>query len=492
MGKASFVKFCSDRGLSIDVERLFRLERLGLFAPVFRVREPDVEVPAFSIPLRDANNWFEQIWAWDTTAIGSPRPVPEAADGTHESYYSAFQIDHLDVVLSSMTLQLQIDGFMSWTQSEPIKWNREGEKWLDYAEKTAESLRPHEFRRSRALLCQLISERYYPHTQGDLRTIRISGRHYSDRWISVYDRDRDWEKFAQSWDPHIVEKLFELRPQKLRHAFEGLAVSQAYCDPLQEWHQLVQFVSITQREKLKGDALKAETLRAGAHMLRLLYKDLYNQELPHPNEVSGTIITHIPELEVRRDVRRYLEFVVNRFGINPRPTLALIVEGQTEELAVTKIFEQYFGAHPGTYGIEFIVLSGVDNATGTKEDRFRAIMRLIDYLHYQQTLAFMILDNEGHAKRLKQASKDAKSIHHRRRYVTRPEYIRVWPDSFEFTNFSCGEIADAMTAVAASGVNFSAKEVRDCKKQPDPGAQLKKLYMQKHCCPVNKRINSIG
>jgi hypothetical protein len=44
-------------------------------------------------------------------------------------------------------------------------------------------------------------------------------------------------------------------------------------------------------------------------MLRHLYKDLYNDELPHPNEVGGTIITHVPELEVRRDVRRYLELI---------------------------------------------------------------------------------------------------------------------------------------------------------------------------------------
>jgi hypothetical protein len=190
-------------------------------------------------------------------------------------------------------------------------------------------------------------------------------------------------------------------------------------------------------------------------MLRLLYKDLYGQELPHPNEVTGAIITHIPELEVRTDVRRYLEFVVNRFGLNPRPKLSLIVEGPSEDIAVRKIFEQHFGAHPGTYGIEITVLGGVDSATGSKEDRFRAIIRLIDYLHHQQTLTFLILDNERYARKLKQASKDAKSIHHRRRYVTRPEYIRVWASTFEFDNFACYEIAAALTALAPAGIRFS-------------------------------------
>ena len=58
-----FVSFCKKRGLSIDRERLFRLERLRLFAPVFRVLTPEEDVPAFSIPLCGSNNWFEKGWA---------------------------------------------------------------------------------------------------------------------------------------------------------------------------------------------------------------------------------------------------------------------------------------------------------------------------------------------------------------------------------------------------------------------------------------------
>ena len=91
-------------------------------------------------------------------------------------------------------------------------------------------------------------------------------------------------------------------------------------------------------------------------MLRLLYQDLYGEDLPHPNEVTGTIITHIPELEIRRDTRRYLEFVANRYGVNPQPKLCLMVEGSSEELAVLKIFENWLGMHPGRLGIEIISL----------------------------------------------------------------------------------------------------------------------------------------
>lgn len=225
--------------------------------------------------------------------------------------------------------------------------------------------------------------------------------------------------------------------------------------------------------------MRAETLRAGAHMLRLLHKDLYNEELPHPNEVYGTIIIQMPELEVRHDARRYLEFVVNRFGINPQPKLTLIVEGQSEEVAIRKIFEEYSGADPGIYGIEIIVLGGVDKATGGKEDRFRAILRLNDYLHHHQTFTFLILDNENYAVKLKSEARKAKSIHSDHRHVTRQELIHLWKVNFEFDNFSCTEIAAAMNQLAKGHGNFSGAEIAICKKDKNPGSCLTKLYKQK-------------
>ncbi len=480
LGTDRFVKYCRERGLSVDRERLIRLERLGLFAPVFRVRTPKKDTPPFYIPVRKGNNWFTKKWAWDTTGIPLAYKVPDHKDQTREGYYSIFQIDHLYIILQEMTLQVQMDSYLDRNEERSIDWQKNGEHWMQYAKSRMESLRIHEYRRSVALLCQFVSNRYFPKTQGDLRTIQVGGGHYSDHWISVNGFDWNWSEEVQNWNPQIVERLFELTPEKLHHAYTGLAVAQAHCDPIERWYQLIQFVSVSERKKLKGDALRAETVRAGAHMLRLLYKDLYGEELPHPNEVSGTIMTHIPELPVRQDPRRYLEFVVNRFGLNPQPKLSLIVEGQSEEVAVQKIFEKYFGVHPGKYGIEIIVLGSVDVATGSKkEDRFRAILRLIDYLHHHQTITFLVLDNENYAEKLKREARKSKSIHSKQRYVTRPEYIRIWKDAFEFDNFSCSEIAAAMNELAQGYASFTTAEVTACKKDPNPGSCLQRLYQKK-------------
>lgn len=488
LGTDKFIKFCRNRGVSIDHKRLLRLERLGLFAPFFRVRMPPrMEVSTLTIPAKMGGPWFAKGWAWDTTGIGLNYAVPDVKDHTQEAYYSAFQIDYLELVLSSVTLPVFLDDFLEHAADDEPDWNKCGKSWLKFVRDRASNLRIHEYRRSAALLCQYISDRYYPKTQGNQRTIQVPQGPYfhSDPWIRVYARDWNWDAVVRKWNPKKAERLFKLTPEKLRHVFEGMSVSQAHRDPLEKWYQLVQFVSVRERKTLKGDALFAETIRSGAHMLRMLYKDLYGEELPHPNEVTGTIITHAPELAVREDTRRYLEFVANRYDLNPQPIVALIVEGNSEQAAVVKIFEVLFGSHPGKLGIEIIVLGGVDAATGTpREDRFRAIFRLIDYLHHHQTFSFLILDNERYARKLKAEAHKAKSIHHTKRFVTRPEYIKVWRRSFEFDNFSSTEIAAALGLL--SGKRFSTDEIEKCKSQPYPGAELKRVYRSKSGHNLNK------
>ena len=491
LGTEKFLKFCKDRGLSLKRERLIRLERLGLFAPVYRVRTPKQAGRCFDLPPTKDNDWFKEGWAWDTTSIKNSHAIPDSKDRTQEGYYSIFQIDHLDFILNGMTLSVPMDEFLETSETRKIDWNKSGEEWLKISRDMASMLRNHEYRRSRALLCQFISNRYYPHTQGDQRTIQVPHLNsYFDEWVRLRLNliNWDWEDYSKHWNPRQAEKLFQLTPEKLRHAYEGLAIAQKSCDPMARWYHLIQFISVSERRRLKGNALKAETLRAGAHMLRLLCKDLYGEDLPHPNEVAGTVINHIPELEVRHDARHYLELVANRYGVNPQPKLCLIVEGFSEKSVTLKIFENWFGAHPGKFGIEIIPLDGVDKATGGKEDKFRAILRLIDYLHHHQTFTFLILDNEGQAKNLEVEAKKMKSIHRPRRYVTRPEHIKIWDKSFELDNFSTKEIATALSAIAQRGIRFSYQEVRNCIKNKDnPNKALKELYKRKASGPLSHR-----
>lgn len=470
-----FVQFCRDRDLNIDRARLLRLERLGLFAPVFRVRAPSTRGQSFHIPVRKGNNWFDKGWAWDTTRIPFEHEIPSDRITTQQGYYSIFQIDWLRLVLNEMTLHVQMDAYLA----EPVNGSRSDQgisRWVERFKEVQESSRTHTYRPSIALLCQYISNRYYPQAVGDQRMIRTGSSTSWDRWLTVGDRSWTWESCVRGWDPGVVATHFGLTSEKLKHAYRTLSSSQGFMDPIANWYPLVQFVPLDRRRKLKGTALQAETLREGALMLRGLYFDLYHEKLPPPNEVNTTVIVPMPELELRKDVRMHLEYVVNQYGLNPQPKLVLFVEGQSEERVVQRLLKEYFGILPGRLSIEVVTVRGVDNATGTSEDRFRAILRLVDYLHHHQTFALVVLDNENSASKLKRESVTAPSTYGHRKRITRPEYIHVWRSAFELDNFSNSELASALIRVSGSRYRFSAAEVATCRAAKNPGAALSKLY----------------
>ncbi|KKZ14927.1 MAG: hypothetical protein TH68_03160 [Candidatus Synechococcus spongiarum 142] len=505
LGTDHFVRCCRERGITdINRQRLIRLERLGLFAPVFRVRTPQEPTAPFHIPPSDDNNWFTKGWAEDTTAVPSSHVMPDHTDQDCQGYYSMFQINYLHRVLSSLTLHVQLDSYLDWPTDKSINWQEQGNQRIQCAKSDAMSLRDCQHPRAVALLCQHISNRYFPQTQTDMRTRKTGCESFFDDWITVNFSDWDWHREIEWWNPERlkrIEILYSLTPEKLRHAYEGLAIDQANCDPIEHWYPLTQFISVDMRKRLKGSALRSETMRNGAQMLRLLYKNLYGSDLPHPNEISTTIITPIPEPDVRKDTRRYLEFVANRFGVNPQPRLCLFVEGQSEKVAITRIFETYYGLHPGTCGIEVIDLGGVDNATGKKNDSITCpdckhritmddpairnqagsggIIRLVDYLHDHHTVAFLILDNENRAKKFGKDLRNAQSIHNRGRLVTNGEYVKILTNSFEFKNFSDAEITDALTKLAEDKATFNSTEVAEIRENSNPGSTLNNLYERK-------------
>jgi len=485
MNTKKFIKFCRDCGIRISHQRLLRLEQLGVFAPLFRVQAPKESVNPFHIPPGTSDNWFTKGWAIDTSAVPSNHIIPDRADKRCEGYYSMFQIYHLNVVLSILNIPFDLESFIDWPESQSINGE---EKMVQLAENGVQSLKNHLNFRIISLLCQHISNRYFPETQTDMRMINIpsTNRYYSDAWISVNLSIENCRHEVKHWNFQEIKTLYNITSKNLREAYETLSVTQAKLDPIERWHELTQFIAVDSRKELKGAALLSENMRYGAQMLRLFYKDLYGSDLPHHNEVSKSIFIHLPEMSVHKDRRCHLEAIANRFNVNPQPRLCLFVEGQTEKTAIEYIFEKYYKTHHGKYGIEIICLNGVNNATGGKRDRFGGIIRLIDHLHEHQTVAFLILDNENRAKTLQKRLHTENSIHNPRRRVTQKELIEILDNSFEFDNFSRNEIAVALTELAPDNITFSEEDITHPEESLNHGFSLGSVYKKKTNYGLNK------
>ena len=472
-----FVTYCTERELEVTAKRLNRFEKIGVFQPIARCIETAETTSKLDVANGPQSDWFDRGLLVDTCDLSADYAVPEVGDESSEAFYSIFQIDHLSVVLTEMTLRVDLDPHVGEEASAP-DWNERADEWIEYATAIVDSWQTHVFRRALPILCQHIANRYYPQTQTNQRVYYPPPRGFPQgEWIFRKARNWDWFEYARSFDPGEVQTRFGLTPAILQHAYETLSGSACFCDPLENWANLVEFVAVDQKRRLKGKALRAQSFRDAANMLRRLYKDLYDQELPPIDEIYSTVLVYMPELEIREDVRHHLEFVVNQYDLNPQPKLVLFVEGESEIVLIKAIFANYFGLHPGISGIEIVNLRGVNNATGSgKVDRFQAIFRLIDYLHHHQTLTFLILDRENQAKTLKIAANRKKSIHGQNRMAMPANHIELWKVSLEFDNFSNTEIATAMTNLAGGRTIFRTADIKAVRKAQNPGKALSDLY----------------
>ena len=491
-----FIKFCRDRGINTSRGQLEQLEKLKLFNPIARVSFPKVTVKieysedrktyrylgvleegeawggetiedyaAFRFNKQYNEDWLKNGWLWDPKGRDFEpwSGFLEKGEPKVESYYSMFQCLPLYHLCQDLTLPV---GGEWWGPYSPKDVQETGQQMVEFAKARIESIRKNGYPWAEiALICQAISNRYYPHTQSDRRTLSISYRLDHHQW--------SWEEYRGKWDAEAIRQLLSISVEELKTLQQRTALDAGWMDPLEHWYSLIRFVSINKRTRLKGKALLAQTLYAMEEMLRLFFRDLTGERLCAPDESpdwrpSDFYGEGVPENELQ-----YLEFLTNQYHLNPRPRLLLFVEGECERQQVPRIAQGLLGCPFERVGIQIESLRGIGEA--------EKLERLIDHYHYRQTIVYLILDNENRARQLRDKLLAAKS-----KYpevpgtITKPELIFLWEKCFEFDNFSDEEIAHAMTRIAGERHEFTAGEVEQARaifgQRRDP---LSDLYEQK-------------
>ncbi len=500
---SDFVRFCSERGVDVTERRLEALERRGIVFPLLRVRYPKIKVKIEHVDdhrirhhgmlkdgeswdgeLREENSrlswrpewmrsWLEEGFIWD------PREKPFESwstwggDGLRpevQTFYSMFQIYPLRNALTLLTCNVWLEPLSAATQDDAITL---GDDLAKAAAVAVEALKEGVRGASAGLLAQILSARYYFHTQGDHRTISVPSPD-SDGW--------DWWQFSSSWDAKSVATNLGLVPETVKDMHRDVQFITSNADPLEDWYELVSFVALRKREKLKGAARFAQLGYAMEQMMRLFYRDLTGSMLPHPDEGWDWDRTQKYGAGVTDNALKHLEYLVNEYNLNPRPKVVLFVEGDGEAAELPKLALSLLGSDFGTAGIEIRALGSVDEFSGDRRlNPHGALARLVDDFHARQTIVFVILDNENTAKRTREALVNARSKIVPERLLTRPEYVHLWDRTFEFDNFSDDEIAEAMTEVAEGRYAFEPDEIARCRAEWDekPRDHLSALYRAK-------------
>jgi len=465
-----FVKYCSERGIKTSREQLEQLEKLGLFFPLARARH------------HQTNSWFRndhakilfdegQIWDpslrefenWNTfTDENKKRQV--------ENFYSIFQIYPLQQLLAATNLgDIRAERWASYSDedvSQLVKRLRELSKDIVGRNKVDSGIGSS----LAAAMCQIISNRYFFETQSDRRTIRISQGLTKGEW--------DWFDYRQNWNAERIAADLGLEVKVLERLSQTVKLNANALDPIESWSEIVSFISLDKRKQLKGAAQLAQVFRAMGTMLSRFHEDLTGEGV-HLFDESPEDMDSLYGEGVTKDNLEYLEYLANEYHLNPRPKLILVLEGSGEEDQCPRLAEEVFGISFTRAEIEVRNLNGISNFTGDKKkDKYGALEKFIDFNHDRQTIVFAILDDEGGAAAIKQKLINKDSEYHKKRKVTRDEYISIWNGSIEFANFTNDEIAAALTEMCGKEYVFKPDDIEPLRKTAK-GNPLKDFFNEK-------------
>lgn len=484
----NFISYCKKRGIKISKEKLEKYEELGLFYPLARVEYPKIiikveysengkeylelgilregeewsgdveeEYSMFSF-VDDAKDWFKEDLLWEPTSRDFEKWdnfVDENGYTKIESYYSIFQCYNLLILEQQTKMSLNC---MDWISYDDIQIDKTIKTITSYSSNLI-SKQKEQVSRNKIipLICQVLSNRYFPLTQTDGRRIKVTSHGFrSDEW--------DWFEYCRKWEPEKILSDLEMNSEYINDLQSQLLHKAFFIDPIEKWYELVDFISIDKKERLKDNALLAQTIYSTEKMLRFFYQDITGEDLPSPDETYGKWKEGFYGKGVVENKLQYLEFISNIYHINPKPNLILIVEGDGEEKQIPRLASEFFGINFLTMGINIMNLQGVGNFEGNKkDDKYGALEKLIDDYHNRQTLVFLILDNEGRVLKIKEKLVSKSSQYYPSRTITKDEYIHLWNTNIEFDNFTCEEIAQAMTDLANGKYRFSSKEIEECK-----------------------------
>lgn len=218
-----FISYCKDRSVNTSRQQLEQFEKLGIFIPIARVKIPKIKSKIEYIEngtrfrdlgvLKDgeewngdieeeyAHFWFEKDYAesWLTEGIlwePSSRDFQDWEEFYDEdrkefvvNYYSIFQCYTLFNITRMTKMELHAEWWYTYSDEDIAKLTIQISDWAKHI------ISAHKKSGTRGetspMVCQILSNRFFPKTQTDRRTINLS--------ISGYYHNWDWYEYCKKW-----------------------------------------------------------------------------------------------------------------------------------------------------------------------------------------------------------------------------------------------------------------------------------------------------
>lgn len=159
-------------------------------------------------------------------------------------------------------------------------------------------------------------------------------------WLRLTNVEvEEWEEFRTFYDPVAMSNTLQVRPEEVQAFAEWLLLQAHTLDPTGDWSRLIRRAPERGWKTLTGDALVALDHRLAAELLLLFYEDLAQRDAAPPLPELPRVAWHPLFERISDQGDEQLDSLLAHLGVSPHPGVVLVVEGETEELLVPRVFD---------------------------------------------------------------------------------------------------------------------------------------------------------
>jgi len=159
-------------------------------------------------------------------------------------------------------------------------------------------------------------------------------------WLRLTNVElEEWDEFRTFYDPVATSNTLEVKPDEVQAFAEWLLYRAHTLDPTGDWSRLIRRAPDRGWKTLTGDALIALDHRLAAEVLLLFYEDLTQRNAAPPLPQLPRIAWHPLFERISDQGDEQLDSLLAHLGVSPHPGVVLVVEGETEELLIPRVFD---------------------------------------------------------------------------------------------------------------------------------------------------------
>ena len=445
-----FIKFLEEHDIEIKENALERFEREGWLQPAFRlVLTKQLQKSGLLLGMEGFKSFYHD-GLMEFPKKGDYEPWSNFKHDykkgeRHDKklmYYHPFQIMQVLHILQSKRFNfLYYDSDKSKDLKKKISNIKRSRDWgkKRFKKRTDELT-------NRIGFLMLLEESYRFHAFGSITTSFMRRRNtYFDSWVK-------WK--TKTFSPKKLIESLGLSVNEVEELYKQVALDAHFIDPLERWYDLTRIMRPSVLKKLKGKSLTAQFYYDMSRMLSFLYYDLTKKILWEPDtyfdgrngEWKKDIYSDPFDYATRKTQRGIIRYFVR----DPTTRIFLLIEGETEEKVIERIFEKLQVSMKDD-GINVINCKGLGNMDAQK------LEGIIQTANQDNISVYALADNEG---------KSIRKVEKIKKRITTDFASHIWKKSFEEDNFGRRKVVGLVNSYLKKyGESLTHNEVNVyCKK----------------------------